>query len=615
MKPFLPTALAGLMAFAPALAAAPAIPPSPPASYAAGTKPFRSGPVLACVGDSECQQGAVSNPAGSTYYSSSYQVGTYANSILGWMNNVSGGAFALDFVNQAYPGNYGGLVYARILTQGSGCPASTVVNITSSTPTGSPANTPATLSFTTTPTGLTPPAGTTFYETVGPNQGSGYLANPTFALSQTCSTPPTLGYALTGSGDWGVNGETTANWLARIQAEVCAAKPDWALDIIGTNDISSGAVSEAAINANTLAGLQAEEACGIRPVLFGINARTIGVGGWTQTMDRMRIRVNAWRRNLAMLTQQASIASTSGLSTYPGLPVPVLYVDTDHIWNDPTQSGATAGNVQANYTIDGLHQSSLGAFAEALAAWQLMRAFVPSPMTIEPNTQNDIYDAANNPGGNILGTVGLMLGTTGTATAPCATSSALATSWQLTESGNASMSCVATQETARTDGLPGQRQIVTISDAGGTGTDKVTLAYYGNFTPSLTAGDQIYLEGDIDLSNLAQVENVGCQIIETNTVQQASDSTFSGSVTGYNSTYPNLASATIAKLNEARNLPDFGLTTTGSFRLHVRTPPITVQSGDSAWTTQCVVYLNGSTGAATATAKFGNFAIRKVSAT
>jgi hypothetical protein len=236
-------------------------------------------------------------------------------------------------------------------------------------------------------------------------------------------------------------------------------------------------------------------------------------------------------------------------------------------------------------------------------------------MTIEPNTQNDVYDATNNPGGNLLGTVGLMLGTTGTATAPCSTSSALATSWQLTESGNGSMSCAATQETTRTDGLPGQRQVVTISDAGGTATDKVTFAYYGNLTPSLTAGDQIYLEGDIDLSNLAQVENVGCQLLESNTVQQASDSTFSGTVTGYNSTYPNLASATIAKWNEARNLPDFGVTATGSFRLHVRTPPITVQSGDTGWTTQCVVYLNGSSGTATATAKFGNFAIRKVNAT
>jgi hypothetical protein len=177
------------------------------------------------------------------------------------------------------------------------------------------------------------------------------------------------------------------------------------------------------------------------------------------------------------------------------------------------------------------------------------------------------------------------------------------------------MSCVATQETTRTDGLPGQRQIVTISDNGGTGSDKVTLAIYTNFTSNLTAGDQIYLEGDVDFSNAVQVENVGCQINESNTVSQVASATFSGSVTGYNSTYPNLASATIAKWNEARNLPDFGVTGTGSFRIHVRTPPITVQASDTAWTTQCVVYLNGSTGTATATVKFGNLAVRKVNAT
>ena len=605
-------ALPALLALAPTLAeaGAPAIPPPPPPIT------FRSGPTLACVGDSECQQGTVSIPPGALYTTGTYQTGTFANSIIGWLGVVSGGGLVVDFVNQAYPGSYNGLLYARFLTQGKGCPASTTITLTASTPTAAPINTPASMTFRTDASGNTPVAGTTILEPSAAAQGSGYAANPSFSISATCTTPPTFGYALTGSGSFGVNGDTTPNWLARIRSEICAAKPDWAINVIGTNDLSQQTLTEAQINANVLSGLQAEEACGIRPILMGVAPRTIGVGGWTQADDQERLRINVWRRNLALVTQSGVVASTTGLSNYPGLPYPIIYVDMDHFWNDPSQAGATAGNPFANYTIDGLHQSSIGALSEALSAWNQMRTFFPQGGANVPNTQNDVYGVTSNPAGNLLGTYALFLGTSGSATAPCTTSSGVAANWQLSESGNASMSCVGTLETARTDGLPGVRQVVTISDAAGTTGDKITLANFVNLTPNLAVGDQISFEGDLDLSNLNQVENVGCQLFETNSgVSQAADSTFSGSLNGYNSTFPGLNSAQLAKWNEARNLPDFGVTAPGSFRMHFRTPPLTVQAGDTGWITQCVVYLNGSTGTATATIKAGNFAIRKMNAT
>lgn len=606
-------ALAAWLAFAPvaAEAAAPAIPPPAPVVS------FRAGPILTCVGDSECVQGQVSNPPTSLYASTgaSFQVGTNANSIIGWLGAMSGGGLVIDYVNQAYPGNYGGLDYIRIIKRGTGCPASTTVTVTPSTPTGTPANTAANLTFVTDASGNTPVLGTTINEPNATAQGSGYIANPSFSISVTCSSPPTFGYALTGAGSWGVNGDTTPNWIARIQSEVCKAKPDWAINIIGTNDIVSAVLTEAQINANTLTGLQSEQACGVRTVLVGIMPRTIGVGGWTQALDQERLRINAWRRNLALVSQNGQIVSTTGLATYGGLLNPVIYVDVDHLWNDPTQSGATAGNPVASNTIDGLHQSSVGAFYEALAIWNQMRTFFPQGGPNTPNTQNDVFNSSTNPAGNILGADGLFLGTTGTVTAPCSTSSGVATHWQILQSGNAGMSCVGTLETTRTDGLNGTRQVVTISDAGGAASDKVTLGDFVNFTSSLSVGDQIYFEGDLDLSNLNQVQDVGCQLYENNpTAPQGANSTFSGNIGGYTST-PNISSAQIAKLNEAKSLPDFGVTGTGSFRMHFRTPPLTVQSGDTGWNTQCVVWLNGATGTATATLKASNFAIRKINAT
>lgn len=585
-------------------------------SYSGGTKPFRSGPVVTCVGDSECISGTTDVPNTAAYPSTAgYQVGTYSNGILGWLQSVSGGALALDFATDAYPGNYYGLAYMDIVTQGTGCPANTTVVVTPATPVTAPIHSPTPLTFTTDANGNTPVAGYRMIEPTSVAQGSGYTNLPTPTISVTCSTPPTFGWALTGVGAFGVNSEQTAAWLIRINNEVCAAKPDWAIILIGTNDLATG-VAEATINANTLAGLQAMEACGIRPVLMGIGPRTIGVNGWTQTLDRARLRINAWRRNLSTLTQQGLIASTTGTPAYPNLPYPVFYVDADHYWSDPSQSGATAGNPFGSVVLDGLHQSSLGAFEEALTIWAEISPFVRPATRFVPNSQNDVYDATNNPAGNLLGTVGLFLGTSGVANAPCTTTSGVATGWTVYEFGNAAMSCVGTLETARTDGLAGVRQVETISDSSGTAADSVTLANTTNISANFSAGDQVYLEGDIDISNMTNVGGFGCYFQEYNTVNQQTIQTNVGTPSSYTG-YPGFASATIAKWFEAANLPDWDITAggllLGSFRVHIHTPPITVQTGDTNTYTNCVVYLDGALGA-TATVKFGNMAIRKANA-
>lgn len=593
----------------------PMVPTTSPA-YASGSLPLRNGPTVTCLGDSECQQGSNANPAGSTYFNSQYVVGTAANSILGWLQVVSGGAFTLDFLTQGYPGNINGLIYAGILTQGTGCPASTSVTVTPSTPTGSPAHTPANLSFTTTAAGLTPAVGTRFYETVGANQGSGYNANPTFTLSQSCTVPPTFFYALNGVGGFGTNGDTTAGMLQRV-SDVCASQPDYVIFVGGTNDLAAG-TAVSAINANTLAIMQGLEACGVRVILMGVSPRTIGIGGWTSTMDKARLRVNQYRRNLANLTRLNQLAGTTN-AAISGLPYPLVYAEIDHYCTDAIQSGATIGNALLTCTFDGLHQSPYGAMAYGLAIWHEIKGVIPAPLWNMPNSQNDLYDATNNPDGNLLGgTVGLMLGTTGTATAPCTTSSALAASWHLTfaagtGAATTNVSCVGTLETTRTDGLPGQRQIVTVSDAStNTSADNVTFALFSNITASLSTGDLVYLEGDVDISNAVQLMYVGCEIVETNTINQVSESLLGGNYSNANGAIALPTSAKLATWWEAKNLPDWQLTATGSYRMHIRTHPIKVQASDTGWTEQCITLFNGATGTATATFKFSDFAIRKL---
>ena len=226
--------------------------------------------------------------------------------------------------------------------------------------------------------------------------------------------------------------------------------------------------------------------------------------------------------------QQSRVASNGAAQ--------VVSFDVDHLWVDPAQSGGTIGNAFPTVSMDGLHPSVGGAFLYALAEYNVIKNWA-SPNVYMPNSQSDVYNASNNPAGNLLGTSGLMLGTTGTASGGCTTSSGVATSWQVNATVTGTLTCTGTLETTRTDGLAGQRQIITISDTGGGASEKVAFANYTNYSVNLTLGtDQIYGQADIDLSNLTNVEYVGCQLLETAPTSQQAISQNSGSVTGYRST-------------------------------------------------------------------------------
>jgi len=550
-------------------------------------------PTLEFGGDSISAWDDTSNPPGSNF-SGAYKTSTGASSILGWLDAISEHAFTIDLTRYGYVGSYQGIDHLIALTGGS-CPANTAIAIT-------PSGGVSPVSATTNAAGAIPTGIAFMVPSAGQSQG--FTTQPGYTFSPTCTTNPTLVAAITGTGTYGSYGDTSAGWLARAQLDACAKPTDFFVNIIDTNDITAG-VAEATIVANDQAIIQAEIACGMIPVWVGTLPRNNGTGGWTQTMDKQRIRINR------AVAQYIRTQVPPGLGGAPG----AYYVDVDHYWTDPTSS---LGNPLAAMTNDGLHPNPQGAFFVALAIWEQLRNRV-APGRYQPASIDDVYDATNNPAGNLLlSASGQMSGTGGVANSNCI--GTVASGWTLGGPASGSgVGCAGSIESARSDGLPGIRQIVTIADTSGN-QDSYTFANYNNYADA-APGDRVYMTAEIDISNAAGVMYVGCNLFENDssgTAQQASALYGGHSATA--SPYP--TDAQIAKLQAKTLLPDIGLTdiaaassvanlqAAGSWRFSCRTPPITLQPNVTYPAPNIVAKLTGSS--SSVTLKIGNVAIRKL---
>jgi lysophospholipase L1-like esterase len=584
MKKLLSAFLAALFCATQALAGGP--PPIPP-PYVSVPAVVRAatGTSITFFGDSTEQNGSVSVPPTAAFpftAAPQYATGSQAQSTQGWLLAFANGGFTTDYVAFGYPGSVNGLRNVTVLTAGN-CTPSATLTFTPNAPTGTPANTAGAISI---------PFNAAGQATIGQqiafgNGGSGYTGSPTYTVSGgSCTTQPTLGYTLTGTGNFGVAGDQTANMIFRAAQDVCPAKPDIVVASMGTNDINNN-VPVATVEANIQAIVSTLQACNIRVVLEAIQPRTNGVSGWTLTMDKIRQRVNNFERSICQASRIANPAPS------------VVCVDVSKYWTNPADAN---GSVQATMVSDGVHPGPGGAMARALVIWEAISSWATHGPFI-PNSQSDIYDATNNPAGNLLGTAGLFLGTGGTATAPC--TGTVASSWTIDTNSTGTVSCVGSIESARTDGKPGQRQVVTMSVTGGGANERFRLIYNLG-TGNLTRGTdglmgQIYL----DLSNLSNVLSAGCEIFETATNNQGSFGVFQGS-TG--AAFPMLSSAQLAKMEETVLIPDSGLTAAGSFLLPCTMPPITTQAAASAY--NVYVYVTGNANW-TATLKAGNARVTK----
>jgi lysophospholipase L1-like esterase len=579
MKKILSVFLAALFITSQAFAAAPAIPPT----YV--TIPPVTPIVVTHFGDSTAQQGNVNVPCSAPYgFASAPQcaLGSQANSVLGWLRAYSDGGFIVDYKNNAYPGSVNGLGRLIVTTQGS-CTASSTLTFQPSAPTGTPANTAGTFNVTFDASGHAQ----VWQNITLANAGSGYATPPTYTVSGgSCTTQPVFAYVLTGTGSFGVAGDRTSLMIYRVP-DVCASTANIVVGSFGVNDLLNS-VAPATTKANIATIVSMLQACNKRVVLEAITPVTSGTSGWSATMDKQRLDINAFEQGLCRA------AATTKSPT-------LVCVDSSKYWQDATSATFSPLATMVN---DGVHSSPSGAQIRAMMIYAKIKHWAGQGRYV-PNSQNDLYDATNSPGGNMVGTTGLFLGTGGTLGTCTGT---MATSWTQDWSGTGTLTCTAGLETTRTDGLSGQRQTLTISDSGGGATDRIRLI--GSFSKNnFTLGtDTAALGIDIDVSNVTgAVEYIGCEAFETPSAgsYQGGLGLFGGN---YAQAYPLLTSAQLAKMQEAKAIPDFGLTAAGSYRISCETPPITTQTTATSYNFYVYVYGGGTW---TATLKFGDAWVRK----
>ena len=163
---------------------------------------------------------------------------------------------------------------------------------------------------------------------------------------------------------------------------------------------------------------------------------------------------------------------------------------------------AAGGDVVAGYNVaDGVHQAQTGAVIRALEMLAAVEDLLPAAYTANTGQPADSYDAVYNRRGNLL-TIGLMTGTAG-ANAGTGASGTVSTGWT-NQVVSGTMTAVASKESPRSDGLCGDRQIITLT---------CTVAGQHRFAPTaalapagkFSSGDVVLVEADVEITSCSGV--------------------------------------------------------------------------------------------------------------
>lgn len=300
------------------------------------------------------------------------------------------------------------------------------------------------------------------------------------------------------ANNFGVSGDRLDQILARVP-NVMASGAEICFVLGGTNDLVQG-TAFATMQANMLSILSQLLAAGVQPIVIPILPRDVGSGGFTSAMLRVQGRFNNWLRELGYGRSDVLLAAGLPTHKYPIIVDPTQYI----------QNAADAnGNTLANMLIDGLHPATTGAYWVGKAISDVLKVIIPPRPTIL-TAVGDIYDATNNPAGNLLFTSsandGLLAGTGGTMTAGTnlTISGSVATDWNARRSsgGSGVATMTLSKENPRTDGPnSGERQRVQVSTtSGGSTQESFALFYSRAIDASFAIGDTVYAEAAYSLN-------------------------------------------------------------------------------------------------------------------
>ena len=283
--------------------------------------------------------------------------------------------------------------------------------------------------------------------------------------------PTSLGCPPGMDGFYGMGG-ATANDLLQAQWQWSQISSDIDVIQIGTNDFA-GSVLPAAYLTAIQAFITARLAQGVSMVV------------WTTIVPRTSESTTKQKYKAQVATAMRAWAATMGGR--------VAVWDVASYLTDPATGGYLSG-----YDIgDGVHPSALGACTFGFPFGDYLAQIAPLGTSPVPASYQDVYDATNNPSGNLIGVTGpgvpLMVGTAGAISGTAAGTAP--TGWTLTSASD----LVATgSQQARTDGVAGNWLKVVLS--GATSTKQGNLLLTAGLTTGAVVGGYYQLEVEIQIS-------------------------------------------------------------------------------------------------------------------
>lgn len=287
--------------------------------------------------------------------------------------------------------------------------------------------------------------------------------------------------------NWGISGDTTTDLLNRLP-QILATAPTIVLLMIGINDYTDvGAPGR------------------IRTIVSKCNAA--GAHVWICTTFPPNAATTANASAYANLTRQILLMARS--TAYS-----VTVFDGASLMLAPLVQTGNGILPAANYPTGNIHPYWTGLANAATPMAASIGKLLPS---LRPSLSSvmDVYDATYNPQGNLLGTSGQFLGTTGAlnsgGVAPTATGE-LGTAWTeggLTASTGATIvytSPSSASPVPRADGLPGFVQRIVVNNSAGSGAIK--RAAYRSAIAGLSAGMRVRLHIAVRVTNATRMNTL-----------------------------------------------------------------------------------------------------------
>ena len=290
--------------------------------------------------------------------------------------------------------------------------------------------------------------------------------------------------------NFGVGGDTTTMVRARLSS-VLASAPDICVVHCGTNDIYGGVNYSTTIE-NLGAIWAALTGAGITVIAVPVlpRAKDSASGLLPLAQRYMLQRINTWIRKNA-----------------PAMPNVYLADPTKNIV-DYTASGSNLGDpiggisaAVTAYTYDGLHPANMGGFWMGKAVVDVL-ALLTVPPGCGFKSPVDVYDATNNPNGNVL-LNGHLASNTGTISGT--TTGTAATSWTL--QGIAGTVAGSQTSYALPNGATVPEQTITIG-----ASTTVKMYQQRSSLAGLSTGDTVYAEVEITVSSPVNFNSVFLQL-------------------------------------------------------------------------------------------------------